>query len=461
MKKFIYSIFCVVCCAQCLSGCRSNVSDLVLDGSCDITALTIDNQYNAIIDQKTHTITVWVPMDYNRDVLTVTDIKLSEGASTTLTAGMKIALREPRVIRVVNGDVSLCWTLVARNDEARILTFKLNDIFAGVINQENLTIRVSVPTGTDLTAMTVSATLSERATMTPNAGLTMSFAKPVEFTVVMGTDKNVYTVTVIEVANPKALFIGSEASIEELQPEEAAACDWMLKNIDNSLYASWKDIKSKTISLEECEVIWCHIHKDGGLNGAAAFEAYAPDMMSCKTILQDYFNAGGSFFFTRYAVNFPAYLSINGNEATGAVPNNCWGGNESTPEETGGPWDFSMKGHSDHPFYQGIIAGDDPEKVYTCDKGYMITNSTAQWHIGEDWGGVPTPEAFETKTGAKIVSLNGDAVVAWEFPRSESNGAILCLGSGAYDWYSTKEVYTGFHQNVEILTKNAFNYLKK
>lgn len=452
---------CAVCCALCLSACRSNVSDLALDGSCDVLALTIDTNYEAIVDNTSHTLTVWLPKGYSRDELTITSISLSKGASTTVEAGMKISLREPRLIRVANGDVSLNWNLVAKNDEARILNFKLNGAFSGVINEADKTIRVSVPKGTDLTSMTVSATLSELATITPNVGLTMSFTKPVKFTVTKDTDTNVYTVTVIEVANPKAVFIGSAATAEGLQPEESAACNWMLETIEQSLYASWKDIKSNTISLQECEVIWCHMHKDGGLNGAANFEKYAPEVLECKTILQDYFNAGGSFFFTRYAVNIPAYLSINGADATGAVPNNCWGGDEQSAEATGGPWDFSMAGHTDHPFYQGLLMGEDPNKVYTCDAGYMITNSTAQWHIGEDWGGVPTPEAFEQKTGAKIVSLNGDAVVAWEFPRSDKNGAILCLGSGAYDWYSIKEEYTGFHQNVEILTKNAFNYLKK
>lgn len=461
MKNLIYSICCAVACALCLSACRSNVSDLALDGSCDVLALTVDQNYKANIDKKAHTLTVWLPKDYSRDALTITDIQLSEGASTTLKAGTKISLREPRLVRVVNKDVSLNWNLIGKNDEARILNFKVNGVFAGVINEEAKTIRVSVRKGTDLTAMNVSVTLSEGATIAPSIVGPINFTEPVEFTVTMGTDTNVYTVTVIEVDNPKALFISSAASVEELQKEEAAACDWMLKNIDKSFYASWDDIKTKTISLEECEVIWCHMHKDGGLNGAAAFEQYAKGMLSCKTILQDYFNEGGSFLFTRYSVNFPAYLSINGAEATGAVPNNCWGGSEDSAEETGGPWDFSMKGHTEHPLYQGLIAGEDPEKVYTCDAGYMITNSTAQWHIGEDWGGVPTPEAFEEKTGAKIVSLNGDAVVVWEFERSETNGAILCIGSGAYDWYSSKEVYTGFHENVDILTKNAFNYLKK
>ena len=116
-----------------------------------------------------------------------------------------------------------------------------------------------------------------------------------------------------------------------------------------------------------------------------------------------------------------------------------------------------MKANESHPLYAGIEtdtdAGSGNPIVYTCDTGYMITNSTAQWHIGSDWGGyadLPTWRA-------------GTAVVVWEFPAADGHGGILCIGSGCYDWYAHGVDISAdrYHDNVKLLTSNAFNYLSE
>ena len=111
------------------------------------------------------------------------------------------------------------------------------------------------------------------------------------------------------------------------------------------------------------------------------------------------------------------------------------------------------------------MAGDDPNSVYTRDAGYHITNSTAQYHIGTDWGEYDNYAAWEACTGGTILGIGGDgAVVAWEYPAHDGKGGVICIGSGCYDWYSyTFEAgYTEkFHKNVSIITQNAFNYLTK
>ena len=122
-------------------------------------------------------------------------------------------------------------------------------------------------------------------------------------------------------------------------------------------------------------------------------------------------------------------------------------------------------GQTGHPLWQGLVAGDDPNAVYTTDAGYHITNSTAQYHIGTDWGGYDNHAVWEARTGGKILGVGGDgAIVAWEYPAHDGKGGIVCIGSGCYDWYSyTFEAgYTEkFHKNVSIITQNAFNYLTK
>jgi hypothetical protein len=145
-------------------------------------------------------------------------------------------------------------------------------------------------------------------------------------------------------------------------------------------------------------------------------------------------------------------------------PNNCWGGSEASAELCNNPWDFNIyTGQSGHALYQGIVTGPDANKVYCTDKGYHITNSTAQYHIGADWGGYENHDFWQTETGGTIVGVGGDgAVVVWEAPASNGNfgkGGIICFGSGCYDWYSPNPYTPFYHDNVGIMTGNAFKYL--
>ncbi|MBR0201351.1 MAG: DUF4960 domain-containing protein, partial [Bacteroidaceae bacterium] len=93
-------------------------------------------------------------------------------------------------------------------------------------------------------------------------------------------------------------------------------------------------------------------------------------------------------------------------------------------ELCGGPWSFRIfDGQNDHPLWQNLIAGDNPNEVYCTDAGYHITNSTAQYHIGTDWGGYDNHAAWEARTGGKVLGVGGDgAVVAWEYPATGGKG---------------------------------------
>ena len=176
--------------------------------------------------------------------------------------------------------------------------------------------------------------------------------------------------------------------------------------------------------------------------------------------LKDFYHAGGSFLLTRYAVNLPYYLG----EAE-CFPNNAWGGKESDAERVGSPWEFAITGHTDHALWQNLTMNPSAlDHIYTCDEGYKITNSTAQYHIGSDWGGYADRDVFHEKTGAYDIAGGNDAVVAWEFRRTAEHGAIICIGSGCYDWYTVADPseYTSYyHANVAKITENAFNYLKQ
>ena len=73
--------------------------------------------------------------------------------------------------------------------------------------------------------------------------------------------------------------------------------------------------------------------------------------------------------------------------------------------------------------------------------------------------------AFCFAEGSVILGVGGDlAIVAWEYPSVGGRGGIVCIGYGGYDWYSYKygpSYSEHYHKNVEIITKNAIDYLTK
>lgn len=470
MKTKIYQILsiCLLCfgLTAALTACSSDDSDAELQtaGDCLVEAITLDN-YESIIDQKSRTIIVRLPKNYDTSAMKVTTLKLSDGATCNVQEGQTLNMSTAKTLRVVNGDVMMNWTLSVVRDEAVITRFVINNVYTGTIDEANKTITVYVPGSVGLTGLVPTITYSKYATITPASGVAQDFTNPVVYKVTNNTAEASYTVMVIAIGKPSALFVGSAATMGELDSEANAACQWMMANVPNSLYASFADLRAGTIDLSECKVIWWHWHVDGGIDGHDIFAAKATDALNTKNEIRSFYENGGALFMTRYATNLPSFIGVTGDDEW-TTPNNCWGQNEDAAELCGGPWDFNIySGKNDHPVWQNLVAGDDPNKVYCTDAGYHITNSTAQYHIGSDWGGYDDHAAWETRTGGKILGVGGDgAVVAWEYPAHDGKGGIVCIGSGCYDWYSYKyeDGYVEkFHKNIEIITQNVFNYLMK
>lgn len=465
MNTKIINIFCALCIVCGLWSCSDdNVSDLQLSGDCMVESIALDN-YEGIINLASRSIVVRLPEVYETSAMQVTKLSISNGASCNVKQGETLNLDAAKVLKVKNGDVFLNWTLSVLHDEARITSFVINDIYQGTIDQTAKTITVYVPGSIGLTSLVPTIVYSQNASITPATGVAQDFTNPVTYTVKNNSAEATYTVKVIAIDKPKALFIGEPSSMNDLDPEAKAACQWMLGNVPGTLYASFADVEANTVDLSECKVIWWHYHFNGGVDGHDQFAAKAPYALSAVNQLRKYYENGGAFFLTRYATNLPSFIGATGDDEW-TTPNNCWGQDEDGAELCGGPWSFRIfDGMNNHPMWQGLVQGDNPQEVYCTDAGYHITNSTAQYHIGTDWGGYDNHAAWETRTGGKILGVGGDgAVVAWEYPAKDGKGGIICIGSGCYDWYSyTYEPgYTEkFHKNIEIMTQNAFNHLMK
>lgn len=132
-------------------GCNDdNTSDLKLDGDTWLTTLELNDTYTSVIDRTNKTVTVAVPEVYDTDAMKVTGIEVSEGAEASVKAGDVLNFSFPQVIKVTNGNVFLDYTVNIKHDEARILSFKLNDAYAGVIDQTKRTITVRVPSSVNI-----------------------------------------------------------------------------------------------------------------------------------------------------------------------------------------------------------------------------------------------------------------------------------------------------------------------
>ena len=441
-----------------------NTSNLQLQGNCMVESIALDD-YEGHVDLASRSIVVRLPENYESKAMTVTELSLSPGAECDVKVGQTLNMESAKTLHVKNGDVFINWSLSILRDEARITQFVVNDIYTGSINQDDKTITVYVPATVDVRNMVPTITYSQNATITPGSGVAQDFSQPVTYKVTNNTAESTYVVTVVAIDKPKALFLGEAATMNELDAEAKEACQWMLGHVDNAMYASFADLRSGSIDLSECKVMWWHWHVDGGIDGHDVFAARATDALNTKNELRQFYENGGALFLTRYATNLPSFIGVTGDDEY-TTPNNCWGQDEDAAELCTGPWSFRIfDGQSGHPLWQNLVQGDDPQEVYCTDAGYHITNSTAQYHIGSDWGGYDNHASWESRTGGKILGVGSDgAVVAWEYPAAGGKGGIVCIGSGCYDWYSYtyESGYTEkFHKNIETITQNAFDYLCK
>ena len=462
MKTIYNYIMCALVALVSFTACdKNNESSLDLNGNCMIEELSL-NGYPGIIDLATRSIVVRLPEGTPATQMKVTSLKVSQGATADVAEGQVLNMESAQSIRVRMADLYLDWNLSVLHDEAKILSFVVNDIYTGIINQDDKTITVYVPGSVDVRNLVPTIEYSVNASITPLSGTATDFSSPVTYTVTNNTAESKYVVTVYSIGKPKAVFVGAASDMSKLDPEAAAACSWMLANVPESMYASFADIQSEMIDLSECKVLWWHYHKDGGVDGHDAFAANAVEALAAKNQLRTYYENGGAMLLTRYATNLPSFIGVTGDDEW-TTPNNCWGQNEDGAELCGGQWSFRK--YADHAIWANLIAGDNPQEIYCTDGGYHITNSTAQYHIGADWGGYNDHAAWEARTGGKILGVGGDgAVVAWEYPANNGKGGIICIGSGCYDWYSyTYEAgyVENFHKNIAIMTQNAFNYLTK
>lgn len=114
MKSRIFFLICIVGALFAFAACSDDAEKFDLDGDCLVEKVVLDG-YEGVIDHAERTITVTVPETYSKAAMKVNALKLSSGAVCNIREGEVLNMEAAVVLHVVNGDVFMDWTLIARN----------------------------------------------------------------------------------------------------------------------------------------------------------------------------------------------------------------------------------------------------------------------------------------------------------------------------------------------------------
>src|SRR5699024_6713276 len=147
----------------------------------------------------------------------------------------------------------------------------------GTINEDNRTINILVPGGSDMSSLPVEIKLTEGVSISPKSGTNVDFTSPVTFTVTTPIVSVDYTVTAVDENAVKPIaFLGiypSKSSITN--PDEKAAAAWFFDKYAKGEYVSFDDIKNGSVDLSKYSVIWWHEDATQSLPGIATNQEIA------------------------------------------------------------------------------------------------------------------------------------------------------------------------------------------
>ncbi|MDE5878232.1 MAG: DUF4960 domain-containing protein [Muribaculaceae bacterium] len=430
---------------------HDNTSDLKLDGFTTLDYLKLSD-YEAVIDHKTKQASVGVPIDEDVTRLTVTSVKVAEGAKADLKEGDIVDCSVPRNIRVTNGDVFTNYTLTVKHDDVQVLSASLDNVYSAAVDNEARTIRFFVPLSQDLSNVIIFYTLNAGATGEPASGSTVNLTEPIEITMSYRTAVVKYTVSAVreDMSQAPKAFIGNGASVEELGPEAAAAARWMLENVSNSRFVSLSSLLDGSVKLSDFKMVWCHLD----------WTDWPGIMWDTRDLFNDYYIKGGNILASRDGARYINDVWRIARDQQS--PNNMFGGDnyEILESDLG----LNVTGHENHPLYSGLPIETDG-RILLMSAGCANSNRTLQWVA--DWDAYGSVEIWQERTGATALGSGNDfdpnRITTAEFAPREvlsgyMSGCVITIGTPAYEWY----VPTGenlYKENIQKLTKNAINYL--
>lgn len=459
MKKYIYRILFFLMPYLMILGSTS-CSDDDNDGLDLSKGVTISsfkaNGIEGMIDESKKPSTIKLYMPWSADLKSLTiSVQASEGATVTPSISEKEDLSSAKTYRVTNGNLYNDYVVSA--SYSKFTSFTIG-AYNGVIDEANQTITVKYPIGEDVTSLKPTFTVTPEAIATPESKVNQDFTDPVVYKLSYMGESVDYTVTVVPTNFSPVGFLGTAESASDIENEdEKTAYEWFIKSIPNAQYVSFASIKDGTASLSDFSVLWWH------LDGASRDLPTVATSSAVLTPIKSYFENGGSLFLSSWAVR---YAPIMGATKDNKEANNMWG--ESNAEDAvtvSEDWGLCFTGHENHPIFAGLSkpAGVN-NKVFLLGSGIKVKAHNALWNFAEDWVDYKSKQAWQEASGSiGLASFQWDndnqsRAVMFEYPKTETKGGVVCIGSEAYDW---SVVGTNTNRgNLELLTTNIIEYLQ-
>lgn len=224
-------------------------------------------------------------------------------------------------------------------------------------------------------------------------------------------------------------FIGIETSVDEVNPDAAAAYEYAELFFEDPVYISIDEIADDGLSaLEGFDVVWWHFSGDDG----------SPDLPAISTsetalvAFEDYVSGGGGLFLSGLGGQLVTAMGLTEEEPIWIQHNE---GIET------GDWGFYIL-EEDHPIFEGLT-----NPFYTVSQGLIITESLAWFDEPQLGDGVRLA----------MIEIGGDHPGSTTAEWSLGNGAIINVTTGAYvfDW----EGSNAYEDNLYEYTTNVINYL--
>ncbi len=180
---------------------------------------------------------------------------IADGTSVDVASGVSRNFTNPVTYTVLSNDgfSATEYTVTVEQIEApKISSFTIGES-SGVVDNEENTIYVSLPAGTDLSGLSPVIEVPEGQSVSPASEEEVDFTDPVEYTVTNTEDlTKTYTVTVeTQQANPtKYAFLGEQADIASLVDDDAkAAATWMESTYgDEFEYIQFSEISPQSMA---------------------------------------------------------------------------------------------------------------------------------------------------------------------------------------------------------------------
>ena len=437
------------------TGCeKAEKQNFDLNAQVQVSSFSV-NGTAAVINQLTGAITVNLPFGTGLTNLSPS-MELPAGARATLSNDKPLNFTGAVDFRVINGNVFKDYSVTAKIIPP-LVNFSVNGIKATIDHNVGAAILV-LPDGTALNGLTPLIEAQSGVQVSPASGVAQDFNLPVVYTFTLGSTSATYQVNLISNSTSEYAFLGTASSRSAItNPDEKAASDCFFTAYPTADYVSFGAITSGK-RLSNYKVIWWHFDSDQNLPAAATATA-------AVNALKTYRTNGGALLLTTYAARYVENLGV---VPAGKGPNNVFGDANGSIDNNS-DWGISFKSRESHPIFQGLETFE-PGKANFLQRGTSRLNHTAWWFIPE-WGGYGNGAGWRQQTGGVNLAseawddqLDGRVAIA-EWPQTNGAGNVVVIAFGAYDWYSEPQIGAStsnrYLSNIQVLTRNAIDYLKK